>query len=171
MNQQFIVGSELGILFCVIWCFVEANRRTFSPDRHLLRKPTTFGSSALRLLCLGYKLSNSVCLNRLVVSFKGRSWGSSWMWGLVWWSVGGTGESRIDGSGIWVSSWSWLGDVMRRRSKFRVIAVLFLLAILLGGSAAISFMVSGIFLALTVLVILCLLMLLVVVAHFSKKKK
>jgi len=60
---------------------------------------------------------------------------------------------------------------MRRRSKFRVIAVLFLLAILLGGSAAISFMVSGIFLALTVLVILCLLMLLVVVAHFSKKKK
>ena len=62
-----------------------------------------------------------------------------------------------------------LGDAMRRATKLKI-AVLFLLAILLSGSAAVSLMVSGIVFAATIIVILCLLIFLAAVARFSKKK-
>jgi len=64
----------------------------------------------------------------------------------------------------------YLGGITGRRPKVKAVAVLFLRTILLSGSAAISFMVSGIVLALTLLVILCVLMLLVAFAHFGNKK-
>jgi protein-S-isoprenylcysteine O-methyltransferase Ste14 len=60
---------------------------------------------------------------------------------------------------------------MRKRSKIRVVAVLFLLAILMSGSVAFSVMVSGIYLALMVFTMLCLFVLLAAFAWFSKKKK
>jgi hypothetical protein len=64
-----------------------------------------------------------------------------------------------------------LGDLMPKRSKLKVVAVLFLLAILFTGSASVFFSVSGIFVALIGLIVLCLLLLLGAVALFSKKKQ
>jgi hypothetical protein len=60
-------------------------------------------------------------------------------------------------------------SVVRKNSKLKVI-VLFLLVILLGGSAVVSIMVSGIIIGATVLGLLGLLALLALVSWLKKKR-
>jgi hypothetical protein len=59
---------------------------------------------------------------------------------------------------------------VRKTLKLKVM-VLFLLVILLSGSAAVSIMVSGIVFIVTILAVLCLVGVLAAIAWFSKKKK
>jgi hypothetical protein len=63
-----------------------------------------------------------------------------------------------------------LVSAVRKTLKLKVM-VLFLLVILLSGSAAVSIMVSGIVFIVTILAVLCLLGTLAAIAWFSKKKK
>ena len=64
-----------------------------------------------------------------------------------------------------------LGEGMGKGSKFRVAIVLFLMAILLGGSAAISITVTEILLVVAVIVVVGIVLFSIVGSRRNKKRK
>jgi hypothetical protein len=64
-----------------------------------------------------------------------------------------------------------LGEGMKRGSKFRVIVVLFLLAILLGGSAAVSITVMEILFVLVLAIILGVVLFSIVGSRLGKRRR
>ena len=64
-----------------------------------------------------------------------------------------------------------LGEEMKRGSKFRVIVVLFLLAILLGGSAAVSITVMEILFVLVLAIVLGVVLFSIVGSRLGKRRR
>ena len=64
-----------------------------------------------------------------------------------------------------------LGEGMKRGSKFRVIVVLFLLAILLGGSAAVSITVMEILFVLVVVIVVGVVVFSIIGSRFGKRRR
>lgn len=67
--------------------------------------------------------------------------------------------------------WAFLGEVMRRVSKFRVAVVLFLLALLLGGSATISVTVAEVTFVLVMVIIVILVVGSIIKSKLDQKRR
>jgi hypothetical protein len=72
---------------------------------------------------------------------------------------------------IYVSLWEDFGERMRRVWKYRVVVVFLLLAVLVGGTAAISVAVMEITFALVLAFIVGILAVLIVISRLKKRRK